>query len=105
MIYRFKKSPVVTGQGFSQGAATERLLKVNLRGLMMSTHLCNVGKCIRIAQEIKKVSTKDLCAEMGVARQQMHRWRHSENLKIHTVQSMADIFNMRLEEFVRLDRT
>ena len=69
----------------------------------MSTRHCNVGKCIRIAQEVRSVSTKDLCAQMGVARQQMHRWKNSDNLKIHTVQSLADIFDMTVNEFIALD--
>jgi transcriptional regulator with XRE-family HTH domain len=81
-----------------------RTYSIYFRGLKMSTHLCNVGRCIRIAQEVRKVSTKDLCDQMGVARQQMHRWKHSENLKIHTVQSFADIFDMPVGEFIDLDK-
>jgi transcriptional regulator with XRE-family HTH domain len=69
----------------------------------MSTRLSHIGKCIRIAQEMRSVSTKDLCDQMGVARQQMHRWKNSDNLKIHTVQSLADIFDMTVNEFIALD--
>ena len=69
----------------------------------MSNGHCNIGKCIRIAQEVRSMPTKDLCAQMGVARQQMHRWKNSDNLKIHTVQSLASIFDMSVNEFISLD--
>lgn len=70
----------------------------------MSTRLSNVGKCIRIAQEAKDVKTRHICNELGICRQQLQRWRRQENLKLHTVQQFAGIFDMSVDEFITLDQ-
>lgn len=63
----------------------------------------DAGKCIRIAQEIRQISNKQLCDEFGCHRQQLHRWRQSDNLKLHTIQKFASIFKMSLIDFISLD--
>lgn len=69
-----------------------------------SSELANAGMCIRIAQEVRNISTAELCDRMSVKRQQLHRWRNSRNLKLHTVQQFADIFGMPLDQFCTLDK-
>ena len=70
----------------------------------MESNLSDAGKCIRIAQEMRSINTKELCEKMGVQRQQMHRWRLSKNLKLHIVQQFAGLFGMSLDEFCKLDK-
>ena len=70
----------------------------------MSTRLSHVGKCIRIAQAVKNIPTKEVCEVMNVTRQQVNRWRHTENNKIHTVQQLAQVFSMTVDEFLELDQ-
>lgn len=70
----------------------------------MSFELSNVGKCISIAQVITDVNTPVICERLGVARQQVHRWKKQRNIKIHTVQQLASIFDMTVDEFINLDR-
>ena len=70
----------------------------------MSTYT-DAGHCVRIAQAKTQMSTKQLCEKMGVARQQMHRWQHSQNLKLHTVEQLAQVFGMELQEFCSLDKS
>lgn len=69
----------------------------------MSTRT-DAGLCIRIAQATRQMTTKDLCERMGVARQQMHRWRFAKNLKLHTVEEFAEVFDMELSVFCGLDK-
>lgn len=70
----------------------------------MSTRLSHVGKCIRIAQAAKNIPTREVCEALNVPRQQLNRWRHTENNKIHTVQRLAQVFSMTVDEFLELDR-
>lgn len=70
----------------------------------MSTYT-DAGHCVRIAQAKTQMSTKQLCEKMGVARQQMHRWQHSKNLKLHTVEQLAQVFGMELQDFCSLDKS
>lgn len=64
----------------------------------------NVGKCLRIAQEKKGVSNRDLCEGMGVVRQQVTRWRKSENMKLHQLQEICKILGVGLDEFCSLEQ-
>ena len=67
--------------------------------VMMST---NVGKCIRVAQEKRDISTAAMAKDFGVARQQAYRWRNSEDMRVHKVEEFANYFGMDRNEFLNL---
>jgi hypothetical protein len=62
----------------------------------------NVGKCIRVAQEMRDISTSTMCKDFGVSRQQVHRWRSSDDMRVHKVEEFANYFNMGRNEFLSL---
>lgn len=64
----------------------------------------NVGKCLQVAQILKNVKSADLAAGLGVAPQQVVRWRSASNMRLHTVQEIASYLGMSLDEFCSLDK-
>lgn len=85
-------------------SACQQKHQINSKVFSMSTRLSHVGKCIRIAQAAKDIPSRQVCESLGVPRQQLNRWRHSKNNKIHTVQRLAQVFSMSVDEFLELDR-
>jgi len=67
-------------------------------------HLTNVGQCVQLAQIIRGIPSAELARGMGVAPQQVHRWRIADNMRLHTVQDLAGFFSMEIEEFLDLDK-
>ena len=66
-------------------------------------HLINVGNCFRIAQDKTGITDAKIMADKKVLRQQVYRWRVSEDMSLHKIQGWARYFNMTLEEFLGLD--
>lgn len=62
----------------------------------------NVGKCIRVAQEKRDISTIQMAKDFNVARQQVHRWRGSPDMRIHKIEEFAAYFKMTRDEFLKL---
>lgn len=65
--------------------------------------LANVGQCVQLAQIIRGIPSAELARGMGVVPQQVHRWRISNNMRLHTVQDLAEFFSMEIGEFLDLD--
>ena len=68
----------------------------------MSTKMSNVGECIRLAQAKTGVTSDEICKELGIQRQQLSRWRNASNNKVHTVERLAQMFTMTVDEFLML---
>jgi DNA-binding Xre family transcriptional regulator len=66
--------------------------------------MTNAGKCVRVAQAMRDISSANLARLSGVQPQQVMRWRKQENMKLHTMQQLCIIFEMGLDEFSALDR-
>lgn len=66
-------------------------------------HLINVGNCFRIAQDKTGITDAQIMADKKVLRQQVYRWRVSEDMSLHKIQGWARYFHMTLEEFLGLD--
>jgi len=62
----------------------------------------NIGRSIRIAQEIRGVSNVAIASNFKVHCQQVSRWRNSKDMKISLVSSLSKYFNMSLDEFLGL---
>ncbi len=65
--------------------------------------MTNAGRCVRKAQELKKITSANLARLSGVKPQQVMRWRKQENMKLHTMQELCRIFDMSLDDFCSLD--
>lgn len=62
----------------------------------------NVGKCIRIAQEKRDVSTQNMARDFSVHRQQVQRWRSAQDMRLHRIEEFAEYFRMGRDEFLKL---
>tara|TARA_R110000772_G_scaffold90186_2_gene186378 strand:- start:469 stop:675 length:207 start_codon:yes stop_codon:yes gene_type:complete len=62
----------------------------------------NIGRSIKIAQEIKGISNVVIALDFDVHVQQVSRWRNAPDVKISLASRLADYFDMRLEDFVSL---
>ena len=65
--------------------------------------MTNAGKCVRVAQAMRDISSANLARLSGVQPQQVMRWRKQENMKLHTMQELCRIFDMSLDDFCSLD--
>ena len=66
-------------------------------------HLINVGHCFRVAQDKTGKTDSQIMADKKVLRQQVYRWRVSDDMSLHKIQGWARYFGMTLEEFLGLD--
>jgi transcriptional regulator with XRE-family HTH domain len=64
--------------------------------------MTNAGKSLRVAQELNNVNSSKLAGLMGVSRQRVFQWRKQENMKLHTVQGLCEIFELTVDEFCKL---
>lgn len=62
----------------------------------------NVGKCVRIAQAKREISTANMADDFGVFRQQVQRWRSANDMRLHKVEELAEYFGMSRDEFLKL---
>lgn len=60
----------------------------------------NIGLTIKQLQEDNGVSCVALAESLGVAPQQLSRWRNAEDLKLSTVIKVADVFGLGIDEFI-----
>lgn len=49
-----------------------------------------------------EVSNKKMAEDLGIAAQQVQRWRNMDNMKIQQVQRIARYFDMTIGQFVKL---
>jgi protein tyrosine phosphatase len=61
-----------------------------------------VGKCIKIAQEKRDITTMQMARDFNVHRQQVQRWRASDDMRLHKIEEFAEYFRMSRDEFLRL---
>ena len=64
--------------------------------------MTNAGKCLRVAQELNSINSSKVADLMNVSRQRVFQWRKQENMKLHTVQGLCEIFDLTLDQFCRL---
>lgn len=65
--------------------------------------MVNFGKCLRKAQEQKRVSSSQLARKIGVHRQQVCIWRSQDNCKLDTVIRVCDALEYKVDEFINLE--
>lgn len=66
--------------------------------------MTDVGLCLKIAQIKYDISNAELGRRLGVAPQQVIRWRKSKNLKFHTVEQLVSQFGIGIDEFCAFGR-
>ena len=59
------------------------------------------GKALRRAQEDRHIRTIDIARSIKVAPNQVARWQKMEDIKLSKAISIAAVFKMTLEEFMR----
>jgi len=64
--------------------------------------MTNAGKCLRVAQELNNINSSRLAELMNVSRQRVFQWRKQQNMKLHTVQALCEIFDLTIDQFCRL---
>jgi DNA-binding Xre family transcriptional regulator len=62
----------------------------------------NIGKSLRIAQELNEVSSRQLAKDLAVSPQQVHRWRNMSDMKISKIQTLCDYFDINVCKFLEL---
>jgi len=64
--------------------------------------MTNAGKCLRVAQELNSINSSKVAVLMNVSRQRVFQWRKQENMKLHTVQGLCEIFDLTVDQFCLL---
>lgn len=64
----------------------------------------DAGLCIRTAQEKRRISSLKMAEDFNVAKQQVHRWRYSEDMKLSKLKEFADYFGYSLFGFLKLGK-
>jgi len=64
--------------------------------------MTNAGQCLITAQELNNINSSRLATLMNVSRQRVFQWRKQENMKLHTVQGLCEIFDLTLDQFCQL---
>ena len=64
--------------------------------------MTNAGRCLRVAQELNSINSNQLSTMMCVSRQRVFQWRKQENMKLHTLENLCEIFGMSLDQFCKL---
>ena len=57
---------------------------------------------LRVAQELNSINSSKVAELMGVSRQRVFQWRKQENMKLHTVQGLCEIFDLAIDQFCLL---
>jgi transcriptional regulator with XRE-family HTH domain len=66
--------------------------------------LIDAGKCLRLAQLQKNVSSAKLSRIIKTSKQQVLRWRRSKNMKLHTLQLLALSLDLSVSEFIEFNK-
>lgn len=64
--------------------------------------MIEAGLCLRVAQTKYGKPTMKMAEDYGVARQQVHRWRTAQDMKLSKMQEFADYFGISLVEYIKL---
>jgi len=62
----------------------------------------NVGKSVRVAMAKRDMKPADLCKLMGASRQYIGQLMNQEQSGIGTVSKLAELFGMKVSEFLAL---
>ena len=62
--------------------------------------MIDIGKCVRVAQEMRGVSSKQMAADFKTTKQQVWRWRNAEDMKLSKIEELAEYFKMTLNQFL-----
>ena len=62
----------------------------------------NIGQSLRMAQKLTGMTNGDVAKNTGVGPIQVSRWRQWSDMKYSRVNQLADLFNMSVEDFVKL---
>lgn len=60
----------------------------------------NIGRCVRVAQEVRGISSKKMAADFKTTKQQIWRWRNADDMKLSKIEELAEYFNMTLYQFL-----
>lgn len=64
----------------------------------------HAGKTIMRFQKEKGISGGDLSNQLGIAPQQLSRWRKSEDLKLSTIIRLCEVMGVDLDEFINASK-
>ena len=64
--------------------------------------MVDIGKCVRVAQEMRGVSTKQMAADLKTTKQQVWRWRNAEDMKLSKIEELAEYFDITLYQFLTI---
>lgn len=62
----------------------------------------NIGKSIRVALAQKDMTKTDLAAKLGIHLTGISQFSNRECVKSETIQKLANVFEMKVSEFVAL---
>lgn len=64
--------------------------------------MVNIGKCVRVAQEMRGISSKKMATDFKTTKQQVWRWRNAEDMKLSRIEILAKYFKMSLYNFLKI---
>lgn len=64
--------------------------------------MVDVGKCIKVAQMKRNIESEKMAHDFGVVKQQIYRWRNTEDMTVSKADEFAKYFGMTLTEFLEL---
>jgi len=62
--------------------------------------MVNIGKCVRVAQEMRGITSKKMAADFKTTKQQVWRWRNADDMKLSKIEELAEYFKMTLYQFL-----
>ena len=65
--------------------------------------MVNIGTCVRVAQEVRGISSKKMAADLKTTKQQVWRWRNADDMKLSRIETLAEYFNMSLYHFLTIE--
>jgi transcriptional regulator with XRE-family HTH domain len=64
--------------------------------------LINAGDCLKKAQKLRSINSRELARLTNSSPQQVLRWRSNKNMKMHTLQILCVKLGIEIEEFIKL---
>jgi len=64
--------------------------------------MVDIGKCVRVAQEMRGITSQKLAADFKTNKQQVSRWRNATDMKLSKVNEFAEYFGMTLHQFLKV---
>lgn len=62
----------------------------------------DIGASMRKAQAECKITNRQIAKELGVCEMSVQRWRNSHDAKLSRVVTLAELFDMDVEQFIKL---